>query len=202
MFNIQILNNCALAASVVLGMAGVCTAEQPPSLVDMVEVMMQEITIGSTKEGNPVYPKYCLRQRGGCRAMVTRQAKYMVESGEKHDVDPLLVAAVAINETRLNPNAVGAVGERGIMQLHPKYKWGKRANKACRHQPRRCTRYVIDSGTRLLSRCQRRCGTVERALGRYNTGTCRENRYSRKVRRIKQRMRLRMQYRRYYRRGW
>lgn len=43
----------------------------------------------------------------------------MLRAGKKHRVDPLLLRAVAITESNLNPKAVGAAGEIGMFQIMP-----------------------------------------------------------------------------------
>jgi soluble lytic murein transglycosylase len=43
----------------------------------------------------------------------------ILEVSKKYDVDPCLVKAVVWKESRFNPNATGARGERGLMQVLP-----------------------------------------------------------------------------------
>lgn len=42
----------------------------------------------------------------------------------KYNIDPDLVKAVVQVESKYNAQAVGPIGERGLMQLHPKYYEG------------------------------------------------------------------------------
>ena len=43
----------------------------------------------------------------------------LVAAAATHNLDPLLLAAVVVTETRCNSDAVGAAGEIGLMQIHP-----------------------------------------------------------------------------------
>jgi hypothetical protein len=55
--------------------------------------------------------------RGGRAAAV---AAVVRERAVAHDVSPWLLEALATCESRLDPEAVGAAGELGLMQLHPR----------------------------------------------------------------------------------
>jgi soluble lytic murein transglycosylase len=41
------------------------------------------------------------------------------KAGQHHQIDPHLLRAVAMQESRMNPKAVGAAGEIGMMQIMP-----------------------------------------------------------------------------------
>ena len=70
--------------------------------------------------GRRVYVGHCRRARVACRARVVALARVRARAGVRHDVDPFLLAAMALRESGLNPFAEGAAGERGIVQLHPR----------------------------------------------------------------------------------
>jgi soluble lytic murein transglycosylase-like protein len=55
--------------------------------------------------------------------MVTKEAilKLILLLAPKHHVDPALVAAIVDVESQFRVDATGAIGERGLMQLHPRY---------------------------------------------------------------------------------
>jgi soluble lytic murein transglycosylase-like protein len=55
-----------------------------------------------------------------CDARLEAFAAAFVASGRRHGVPPEVLAAIAVGESGLNPHAVGAAGEIGIMQLHPR----------------------------------------------------------------------------------
>ena len=44
----------------------------------------------------------------------------ILDAAEKHCIDPALLSAVAWHESRFDPNARGAKGEVGLMQIRPK----------------------------------------------------------------------------------
>lgn len=52
-------------------------------------------------------------------------------AGRRHQVDPQLLRAVAMQESRMNPKAVGAAGEIGMMQIMPNTAkhWAQRTNQ-------------------------------------------------------------------------
>ena len=130
----------------------------------------------------PTYVSHCRRARGGCESRINQYAGYILESSNRHGVDPVLVAALAWHETRWHPYAEGPVGEFGIIQLHPKSPWGREARKRCRRTSKtRCEALIVDIGVRTLAASIKTCGNVLEGLGRYNTGKCMVNKYSRKV---------------------
>jgi soluble lytic murein transglycosylase-like protein len=47
-----------------------------------------------------------------------RIALAILESGKRHDLDPLLLASIMVVESRGNPFAVSHAGSMGIMQIH------------------------------------------------------------------------------------
>ena len=56
--------------------------------------------------------------------------RHIWRAGRKNDVDPLLLRAVGITESRLNPKAVGAAGEIGMFQIMPNTAkhWAQKTN--------------------------------------------------------------------------
>lgn len=124
-----------------------------------------------------------------CDRRLRAFAGMFVEAGARHGVDPYLLAAMASRESGLYPWALGAVGEVGILQLHPHgvgrdiarrlARPGVRAR--CERQAGACQAEVVDTAARHLRACLAACGTVSGALGAYNRGRCGETSYSRNV---------------------
>jgi soluble lytic murein transglycosylase-like protein len=53
------------------------------------------------------------------RPKSARIARAIIEAGEKHGLDPLLIMAVIQQESTFNPDVVGLAGELGLMQMKP-----------------------------------------------------------------------------------
>ena len=87
----------------------------------------------------------------------------IVDAAQRHGVDPQLAVEVAVQESKLNPNAVSSAGAIGVMQLMPATaaKLGVNPNIVSEN---------IDGGVRYLGQQLRRFGDVAQALGAYNWG--------------------------------
>lgn len=125
------------------------------------------------------FVRHCRRAPGGCEARAQRLAALFTAAGERHSVDPWLLAAMSVKESGLDSSARGAVGELGLMQLHPRSPWGRRAHARCRSED--CDAAVVDEAAGLLAAAIARCGELGAALGAYNTGRCGPNGYARRV---------------------
>lgn len=131
----------------------------------------------------------CRQARGGCEARVQRLAAIMIAAGEREHVDPFLIAAVAFHESALRSDVIGAAGEHGIAQLHPRSRHGMRAARECRVAPSDCDAIELGIAAELLRASIDRCGSEASALGAYNRGFCGETSYSRAVLALRERMR-------------
>ena len=127
----------------------------------------------------PIY--HCRQAREGCDKRLTEFAHYIIDAGEKNRVDPWLLAAMAFRESGMNPFVVGAVGELGILQLHPKNPKVKSVRfvrdayyrQRCRKEAGACQREVVDRAAEILARSLEKCDNdLYRALGMYNSGKC------------------------------
>jgi hypothetical protein len=163
--------------------------EPPPLLFETVEeevaalgdALEERVTIWRRPDGGVIHVSHCRFAPRGCRARIDQLARWMVDVGRAHRVDPWLIAAVAFRESGLNPWAVGRAGERGIIQLHPLGREGSRSRfvrderyrERCRNSDGACQREVLDAGARVLAQSLRVCGgDVARALSGYNAGSC------------------------------
>ena len=153
-------------------------------------VLDRRMVVWKKPSGESIYIWHCRSAEGGCRRRLEAFATALSEASEQYGLDPWLLAAVAIRESGMNPDAVGSVGERGIVQLNPRSKYARdlryfrseRYRSWCMRQVGNCQADVIDRGAKLLSRAIKRCGTVRSGLGMYQTGRCDADRlYVRRV---------------------
>ena len=149
------------------------------------DALLDRLTIWHVKEGRPVYVQHCRQAPQGCEARVSAYAAYFVDAGNEYGIDPWLLAAMALKESSLNPAAIGARGEHGVLQLHPQGQAAKRA-RMCEGGD--CTAAHVNSAAKHLAECIRVCGDVRKGLGRYNAGRCIDSVYARMVLRERERM--------------
>lgn len=89
----------------------------------------------------------------------------IVAVGERHEVDPLLIAAVVEAESSFDPQAVSAVGAVGLMQLMPDTALELGASDFTNPS------INLDAGTRYLRRLLEQFdGNLALALAAYNAG--------------------------------
>ncbi|MCB9626715.1 MAG: transglycosylase SLT domain-containing protein [Sandaracinaceae bacterium] len=148
----------------------------------------ERMTVWQAPDGRRTYASHCRAAPGGCRARIALYARLIARLSLEQDVDPFLVAAVVLRESGLNPFAEGSVGERGIVQLHPRgagsdveFVQSEPYRRRCRATVDACQGEVLRVGIELLANSIRRCGGVEAGLGMYNGGTCQSTSYSRRV---------------------
>lgn len=191
--------NRVIAILVVLLPALVCAQDASP--VAAIEASLLDfVTVGRRPS------RHCARAVGGCEARLHFFAEAFVTSGETHGIDPWLLAAMATRESSLNPFAMGGVAEGGIMQVHPcrsdlpaevrmfvgpcptsREDLEARTRRAtmfrarCERVVGACQGPIVDFAARTLAASLARCGTIEAALGAYNSGECGETDYSRRV---------------------
>jgi soluble lytic murein transglycosylase-like protein len=154
--------------------------------------MVARITVSTARETGVTVPAaHCRHAAGGCEKRLSEFARYLVEAGQRHAVDPWVMAAMAFRESGYNPFAMGSLGELGILQIHPK---GRRVEnvrfmrdewyrRRCRQEVGACQREIVDHAAQVLSRSLTMCGgSLNDALGAYNTGRCGGNdRYSKRI---------------------
>lgn len=135
-----------------------------------------------------VYVSHCRGARVDCRARLVAFARILTSAGYRHGVDPFLLAAMALRESGLNPFAEGGLGERGIVQLHPRgvgsrvrFVRSEGYRRRCERREDACQGEVVDEGAAHVASAIERCGTVEAGLGAYNSGICQVTAYSERV---------------------
>lgn len=163
-----------------------------PSITALERALERRMTVWRT-DRRVVYVSHCRTAREGCLNRLTNFAHLIGSASREHDIDPFLLAAVAVRESGMNPLAAGAAGERGIVQLHPRgpgarvrFVQSEAYRRRCERQPGFCQDEVLQAGASLLSRSINSCGGVREALGAYNRGECGTTDYSRRVMRERQ----------------
>ena len=157
------------------------------SAVALARALERRLTVW--ERGNRrIYVWHCRSARVECRARVVAMAQLITQASWRHSVDPFLVAAMALRESGLNPFAEGSIGERGIVQLHPRgigsrvrFVRSEAYRRRCERRPDACQGEVVDAGAEHVSAAIARCGSIPEGLGAYNTGVCQETGYSRRV---------------------
>lgn len=93
-----------------------------------------------------------------------------VAAGNRHGVDPALLAAVAQTESNFNPSAVSSAGATGLMQFMPATARGLGVDPA---DPAS----AVDGAARYLRQLTDRFGSTSLALAAYNAGPGTVSRY-------------------------
>jgi hypothetical protein len=97
-------------------------------------------------------------------------ANLFVAAGNRHGVDPSLLAAVAQQESNFDSRAVSPAGAQGLMQFMPGTATGLGVNA---FDPAS----AVDGAARYLSSLHRQFGSTELALAAYNAGPGAVSRY-------------------------
>lgn len=128
-----------------------------------------------------VHVGHCRVAPQGCEARVAEILGYIDTEAKAQGLPVPLVAALAWEESRLHPFAVGTRGSLGVMQVHPADRRVRRASRflrsrrwreQCRRVLGGCQRSVVAVGTAMLRRAWGRCGNLLDALRAYNSGRC------------------------------
>ncbi len=160
-----------------------------PTALALARALDARLTLRRTRAGEIVHVHHCRKSRSGCRARIAALARIVTESSNEHGVDPFLTAGMAMRETAFHPMAVGPVGERGIIQLHPRFRgktvpfvYDEDYRNRCSEQPGACQREVVDAGLALFNWAVKHCGgSISKGLAWYNSGRCGDSFYGRAV---------------------
>ena len=185
-----------LAVALALGAAALTKLPAARADVDASPLLQQamqfRVAVHKNKRSGRTIPIYHCRQAAeGCDRRLLEFSHYLIDAGERYGIDPWLLAAMAFRESGMNPFAVGLVGERGILQLHPKNPRTKTVRfvkdewyrQRCRKEAGACQREVVDRAAEILARSLDICGgDLKQALGMYNSGKCGGNaRYAARI---------------------
>jgi hypothetical protein len=147
---------------------------------DLARAFRARMRVWTKRDGTPVYVSHCRRAPGGCERRIDVFSRLLASAAQAHGLDPFLLGALAMRESALNPGAVGAAGEAGLVQLHPRgvgrgmrFVQDEDYREQCveRGAPA-CQRPILKRAARMLSKAIDECGSLVRALGKYNSGRC------------------------------
>lgn len=100
------------------------------------------------------------------RKRALKLVPYVVHHANDKGIDPLLIAVLVSCESNWNINAIGGVGEKGLMQVH-----GMAAKGFDLSTPDG----QLDAGTTHFRRALDKCGNIHDAIVAYATGSCEGN---------------------------
>lgn len=172
-------------------------AQESPDLRDdgaervteaLARALNQRVTVWQRPGGGVVHVSHCRANPHGCEARTRVFARWITEVSRARDLDPFLLAAMAMRESGLDPFARGGAGEYGLIQLHPqgvgrrvRFVQSEAFRQRCRRESGACQRDVLEIGADHLSDAIHECGSLAAALGAYNRGECGETAYARRV---------------------
>jgi len=149
---------------------------------EMVESIMAHLVFCKRRKDDKVlHLRSCRTAHGGCQERIETLTGYILDTAERYDLNPWLMAGVAFNESRFNPFAVGpTVGSRGIFQINPKTRRGRRIKfirneryrKRCKRTPGNCQQEIVNAGGAMLRGFIKKCGGLAAGLSMYNAGRC------------------------------
>ena len=93
-----------------------------------------------------------------------RISPYIIEGSEKHDVDPILIAAIIQQESSYRANAKSSGGAVGLMQVIPSY-WRATCGSNLYDE-----RTNILCGSYILADYHDKAGSWKKAIAYYNVG--------------------------------
>ncbi|MGE0784662.1 MAG: transglycosylase SLT domain-containing protein [Sandaracinaceae bacterium] len=139
----------------------------------------ERLSVGTRRDGTRVLTPRCRNAPVDCSARLRAFARLIREVATAHEIDPLLLAAMALRESGLDPAALGRNREAGIVQLHPRgagrgvrYVEDSAYRERCQSEVDACQREVLEVGVRTLTEGIERCGGLRAGLGAYASGHC------------------------------
>lgn len=93
-----------------------------------------------------------------------RIAPLIIQSSEKYDIDPILVAAVIRQESSYRSNVTSSAGAVGLTQVIPRY-WQQTCPGNLFDESTN-----INCGSYILTKYEKQAGNMKKALAYYNVG--------------------------------
>jgi len=145
----------------------------------LTRALLARLTVWTRADGHRVYARHCREATVDCESRIIALAALLDRAATGAGLDPFLLGALAVRESMLNPAAVGARGEAGILQLHPRgagrdvpYVLDAALRDRCQAEVEACQAPVIERAVETLQGSIEHCGSVEAGLRRYASGRC------------------------------
>ena len=86
---------------------------------ELEDALYRRVVVWETPSGKKVTIAHCGRGEG-CKERISAFAGWIESAAAIYQIDQWILGGMAFHESGLNPFAKGSIGERGILQLHPK----------------------------------------------------------------------------------
>lgn len=134
-------------------------------MTPLAKVIFAALVVFTAPSGRTVGAWWC---RPNCEAEAQRVANILEDVARAHHLDPYVVAALAQSESGFNVNALGSLGEVGLLQVNWQFRVA--ANDSCHREPERCDYWRAWWGAYALADARARCGDIHGAIGMYKVG--------------------------------
>jgi hypothetical protein len=148
----------------------------------LVQALTERLLVRTRRDGERIYAHHCENAPSGCLSRIEALAALLEDAAARYHLDPYLLAALAVRESMLDPQALGRNGEAGILQLHPRgagrgvpFVEDEDLRERCETEVDGCQGPIVDRGAATLAESIERCGSVRSGLGRYASGRCRDD---------------------------
>ncbi len=145
----------------------------------LASAFVERLTVWRRHDGTRVLTPHCRNGPVPCEERLRAFAALIVEVSQAHGVDPVLVGAMALKESGLDPSVLGRRREAGILQLHPRgaghdirYVRDRAYRARCQARVDACQREVLERALETLVRGMQECGGLRGGLGAYASGHC------------------------------
>ena len=124
----------------------------------------QSIHHGSNTKRAQVLAQGIQTAYGVSKPTAERVSPYIIQSADRHDVSPALIAALIRQESTYRSNAISPAGAVGLTQVIPRY-WQQKCPGNLKDENTN-----IACGTYVLSHYKQLAGSEKKALAYYNVG--------------------------------
>lgn len=143
-------------------------------MTSILAILLGLLTIHVAPSG-PIYAWHARKHPLGAELYVAQVVKSAEVAALEHDVDPLLLLALAEGESALNDRAVQPItGAKGLLQLLPSSKWQRAVERECKGATRAaCAAAQLMHGAAALRYALDACDGEEWAgIGFHRSGKC------------------------------